>query len=150
MWGLLAFEQMVEMELAAIDNMAKDTKCGKLPSVSVEAKTDENKKSVSDTKAVCAEEEKKTSASSRGRKSVKKDDKTSKDAVNCAKNTSGDEFPRIISLASGSRANCTLIDDGSTRILIDFGLSCRMLGDFLKNYGLLISDIDAVFITHEH
>lgn len=58
--------------------------------------------------------------------------------------------PRIISLASGSRANCTLIDGGDTRILIDFGLSCRMLESFLKKYGLSISDINAVFITHEH
>ena len=58
--------------------------------------------------------------------------------------------PRIISLASGSRANCTLIDGGDTRILIDFGLSCRMLDSFLKRYSLTISDIDAVFITHEH
>ena len=58
--------------------------------------------------------------------------------------------PRVISFASGSRANCTLVDSGSTRILIDFGLSCRMLSGFLKEYRLTLDDIDAVFITHEH
>ena len=65
-------------------------------------------------------------------------------------NENGAVAPRIISLASGSRANCTLVDGGDTRILIDFGLSCRMLDSFLKRYGLSISDINAVFITHEH
>ena len=75
-----------------------------------------------------------------------------KDAVISAKKSVSNNGyePRIISLASGSRANCTLIDGGETKILIDFGLSCRMLGVFLKKYGLDISDIDAIFITHEH
>jgi len=76
-------------------------------------------------------------------------------SVNCRESgfeaeESDKSIKRIISLASGSRANCTLIEGGGARILIDFGLSCRMLGSFLKNYDLLISDIDAIFITHEH
>ena len=70
------------------------------------------------------------------------------DAVNRRENGGGSS--RIISLASGSRANCTLVEAGGTRILIDFGLSCRMLSGFLKPYGLDIADVDAVFITHEH
>lgn len=61
-----------------------------------------------------------------------------------------DSAPRIVSLASGSRANCTLVEGGGTRLLIDFGLSCRMLSGFLKKYNLSIADIDAIFITHEH
>ena len=56
----------------------------------------------------------------------------------------------IVSLSSGSKANCTLVSDGSTNILIDLGLSCRRIKQALKDYGLDISDIDAVFITHEH
>lgn len=84
-----------------------------------------------------------------GEKSGKDAVKTVRNAVNAEKTLPSGK-PRIISLASGSRANCTLIDAGGTRILIDFGLSCRMLGVFLKRYGLDISDIDAVFITHEH
>lgn len=75
-------------------------------------------------------------------------------AVNCKENVvnggGGCDVRRIVSLASGSRANCTLVEGNGTRLLIDFGLSCRMLGGFLKKYGLELSDIDAVFITHEH
>ena len=58
--------------------------------------------------------------------------------------------PLIVSLASGSKANCTLVSDGKTHILIDFGLSCRRINQHLKDYGLDLSDISAVFITHEH
>ncbi|MBQ9116472.1 MAG: MBL fold metallo-hydrolase [Clostridia bacterium] len=83
-----------------------------------------------------------------------KERENAKNAVNhgemSSENADGRNVRRIVSLASGSRANCTLIEGGGTRILIDFGLSCRMLGSFLKKYGLMISDIDAVFITHEH
>ena len=86
--------------------------------------------------------------------SVKKSEsvpESTKDAVNLGKKSVFDGLsPRVISFASGSRANCTLVDSGCTRILIDFGLSCRMLSGFLKEYGLTLDDIDAVFITHEH
>lgn len=75
-------------------------------------------------------------------------EKKTEETVNLRDN--GSIASRIISLASGSRANCTLVEGGGTRLLIDFGLSCRMLGGFLKRYGLDISDVDAVFITHEH
>lgn len=58
--------------------------------------------------------------------------------------------PTVISLASGSRANCTLVANGRNRILIDLGLSCRMAESFLSGLGVKLSDIDGVFITHEH
>ena len=58
--------------------------------------------------------------------------------------------PKIISLSSGSKANCTLVSSGSTHILIDFGVSCRKAKRDLATYGLDLSDIDAVFLTHEH
>lgn len=60
------------------------------------------------------------------------------------------EVPQIWSLASGSRANSIFLTDGKTNLLIDCGLSCRMLNAHLKNIGFSLSDIDAVFITHEH
>lgn len=56
----------------------------------------------------------------------------------------------IASLASGSKANCTLVSDGSTHILIDMGLSCRRAEQALKGYGLTLGDVSAVFLTHEH
>ena len=56
----------------------------------------------------------------------------------------------IISLSSGSKANCTLVSDGSTHVLVDFGLSCRKVKTALRGYGLDLCDLSAVFITHEH
>ncbi len=58
--------------------------------------------------------------------------------------------PCVFSLASGSRANCTLVSDGETHILIDIGVSVRYLTESLKKTGLSPADISAVFITHEH
>ncbi len=57
---------------------------------------------------------------------------------------------RLISLFSGSKGNCTLLRVGETRILIDAGMSCRAIERALASVGESLSDIDAVFITHEH
>ncbi len=62
----------------------------------------------------------------------------------------GSGVPQIWSLASGSKANCTYVTDGSTKLLIDFGLSCRATEKLLRELGTTLSDIDAIFITHEH
>lgn len=56
----------------------------------------------------------------------------------------------IWSLASGSRANCTLIKTESAVILIDFGLSLRATRKLLAERGVALQQIDAIFITHEH
>lgn len=53
-------------------------------------------------------------------------------------------------LTSGSKANCSFIDTGSSRILIDCGLSCKQLEIRLSSIGIDPSSIDAVLITHEH
>ena len=58
--------------------------------------------------------------------------------------------PQVWSLSSGSKANCTLVSSGQTNILIDFGVSCRTATTMLRSIGKELSDIDAVFITHEH
>lgn len=58
--------------------------------------------------------------------------------------------PGVFSLASGSRANCTLVTDGETHILIDLGVSVKYLTATLKEIGLTPADISALFITHEH
>jgi phosphoribosyl 1,2-cyclic phosphodiesterase len=61
---------------------------------------------------------------------------------------------RFKNLASGSSGNATLVQcQGSTRsthLLIDCGLSLRLLKQKLAAIGLNTQDIDAVFITHEH
>lgn len=53
-------------------------------------------------------------------------------------------------LASGSKGNCTYISDGTTRLLIDAGLSCRRTEQELAKIGVALADIDAILLTHEH
>jgi len=61
---------------------------------------------------------------------------------------------RFRSLGSGSTGNATLVEAGSggrvTRLLIDCGFALRHLDKRLARAGLAASDIDAVFVTHEH
>ena len=63
---------------------------------------------------------------------------------------------RFTSLGSGSSGNATLVEaqpqDGErcTRVLVDCGLAPRQLASRLALRGLLVADIDAVFVTHEH
>ncbi|MGI5892372.1 MAG: MBL fold metallo-hydrolase [Bacillota bacterium] len=53
-------------------------------------------------------------------------------------------------LMSGSAGNCTYISGGNTKILVDVGCSCRYLEKALSQIGVNLSDIDAIFISHEH
>jgi phosphoribosyl 1,2-cyclic phosphodiesterase len=53
-------------------------------------------------------------------------------------------------LASGSKGNATVIAAGSTRILIDAGLSCRELMRRMAQVGEEPEALDAILITHEH
>jgi phosphoribosyl 1,2-cyclic phosphodiesterase len=62
---------------------------------------------------------------------------------------------RFRSLGSGSSGNATVVEAHSgatqiTRLLVDCGLGLRHLDQRLDRAGLNASQIDAVFITHEH
>lgn len=57
---------------------------------------------------------------------------------------------RVIPLGSGSRGNATLVEFGSTRILVDAGLSARDLGRRLDGLGVAADSVDAIVLTHEH
>lgn len=61
---------------------------------------------------------------------------------------------RFKSLGSGSSGNATLVEGRSgaqvQRLLVDCGLGIRQLQTRLGLAGLQASDIDAIFITHEH
>ena len=63
---------------------------------------------------------------------------------------------RFTSLGSGSSGNATLVEcpahgaSPATRVLVDCGLPLRQLEGRLASRGLAASDIDAVFVTHEH
>ena len=53
-------------------------------------------------------------------------------------------------LGSGSRGNATVIDNGSTRVLVDAGFSARELKRRFGAAGIAPESIDAVIVTHEH
>jgi phosphoribosyl 1,2-cyclic phosphodiesterase len=53
-------------------------------------------------------------------------------------------------LASGSKGNCTYIGSDTTRILIDAGISRKVIEERLNSFDVPLSSIDAVLITHEH
>ncbi len=57
---------------------------------------------------------------------------------------------RVSTLFSGSSGNCTLLRTDNTAILVDCGKNCKAVCEALKAEGMELSDIDAVFVTHEH
>ncbi len=57
---------------------------------------------------------------------------------------------RLIPLGSGSGGNATLVEFGSTRILVDAGLSNRDMENRLESVGINPDSIDTVLLTHEH
>ena len=57
---------------------------------------------------------------------------------------------RFLTLYSGSEGNATYVSAGGVEILIDAGKSARTLCDSLRDIGTDISNISAIFITHEH
>ena len=56
----------------------------------------------------------------------------------------------VSTLFSGSSGNSTLIRTDSTAVLIDAGRNCKAVCLSLGSLGLSLSDVDAVFVTHEH
>lgn len=57
---------------------------------------------------------------------------------------------KFCSLSSGSNGNCEYIEYKNTKILIDAGLSGKKIEGLLKSIDVDISEIDAIFVTHEH
>ena len=53
-------------------------------------------------------------------------------------------------LFSGSSGNSAYIKSGSDEFLIDAGASCRAIENALKDFGTSLTNIRAIFITHEH
>ena len=55
-----------------------------------------------------------------------------------------------ISIASGSKGNCHFLEKDTTSILIDAGLSGKATIDAMKMHDIDITNLKALFITHEH
>ena len=56
----------------------------------------------------------------------------------------------MVSLASGSKGNATLIVSEKTAILVDAGITYSAIATALREFGLTPSRLDGVVITHEH
>lgn len=57
---------------------------------------------------------------------------------------------KVCTLASGSSGNSLLIETEETKILVDAGISLRQITLRLREFGIELSQIDAVIVTHEH
>ena len=57
---------------------------------------------------------------------------------------------RVVSFASGSSGNSLLVQHGSVSGLIDCGIGPNRLRSELLAFGLRLTDLSFVFITHEH
>ena len=57
---------------------------------------------------------------------------------------------KFISLASGSSGNCYYLGTDKHGILIDAGIGIRTIKKNLKEINLSLSNVHAVFITHDH
>ena len=57
---------------------------------------------------------------------------------------------KFCTFASGSSGNCSFLTHGSTRILIDAGISMTRIKKNLAALGENIESLDGIFITHEH
>jgi phosphoribosyl 1,2-cyclic phosphodiesterase len=56
----------------------------------------------------------------------------------------------LCSLNSGSNANCYYVGTDQDAVLIDAGLSCRETEKRMKQQGLDIHKVRAIFVSHEH
>ncbi len=56
----------------------------------------------------------------------------------------------VTSLNSGSNGNCYYVGNEEDAILVDVGISCRETEKRMKQLGLSIKKIRAIFISHEH
>ena len=57
---------------------------------------------------------------------------------------------KVAVLGSGSRGNAVLVADGTTRILVDVGLSARQAARRLDTLGIAADSIAAIVVTHDH
>lgn len=57
---------------------------------------------------------------------------------------------KIVPLSSGSSGNAIYIEEKNTKILVDAGHSGKKIEELLRSIGVMASELDAIFVTHEH
>lgn len=57
---------------------------------------------------------------------------------------------KVVPLFSGSKGNSYYIGTSSEGVLIDAGRSCKQIENAMEANGLRMSNVSAVFVTHEH
>ncbi len=53
-------------------------------------------------------------------------------------------------LASGSKGNCTYYETPTAKFMVDCGISHRQVVQRLATHEIILEDLDAVLVTHEH
>ncbi len=56
----------------------------------------------------------------------------------------------ITFIGSGSKGNSALLELDGSYYLLDAGLSCKKICDYLSSKDLTLDDLEGIFITHEH
>ena len=57
---------------------------------------------------------------------------------------------KFLSLGSGSSGNCYILQSENTCLMIDAGVAQKEMLELLDQYGIAVSSIDAVLVTHDH
>ena len=57
---------------------------------------------------------------------------------------------KFISFGSGSSGNCYFLFTENDGLLIDTGVGVRTLKKHFRDYGLSLSQVHHIFITHDH
>jgi phosphoribosyl 1,2-cyclic phosphodiesterase len=57
---------------------------------------------------------------------------------------------RFTVLSSGSTGNATVVQSGDVKLLVDVGFSAKKMEQLMKERELAASELDAIFVTHEH
>lgn len=57
---------------------------------------------------------------------------------------------KYISVSSGSSGNCHFVKTGSTRIIIDAGISGKRIEEGLNYHNESLKKVNGIFVTHEH
>lgn len=57
---------------------------------------------------------------------------------------------KYISVSSGSSGNCHFVQTGSTRLIIDAGISGKRIEEGLNIHNESLKKVNGIFVTHEH